>query len=76
MEKRPFVVAIAGGTCSGKSTLTDRLEAHFATPVPTAVLHMDSYYKKECPTVVAPHHREGLPRAQHPGQPGDGAVLL
>ena len=54
MEKRPFVVAIAGGTCSGKSTLTDRLEAHFATLCPTAVLHMDSYYKKECPTVVAP----------------------
>ena len=54
MEKRPFVVAIAGGTCSGKSTLTDRLEANFATLCPTAVLHMDSYYKKECPTVVAP----------------------
>lgn len=58
MEKKPFVVAIAGGTCSGKSTLCDRLEAGLAPLCPTAVLHMDSYYKKETPTTVAPITRK------------------
>ena len=33
MEHAPYVVAIAGGTCSGKSTLCDRLENTFARGV-------------------------------------------
>ncbi len=45
MEHAPYVVAIAGGTCSGKSTLCDRLENTFAPLCPTLALHMDAYYK-------------------------------
>ena len=58
MEHAPYVVAIAGGTCSGKSTLCDRLENTFAPLCPTLALHMDSYYKKETPTTVAPITRK------------------
>ena len=52
------MVAIAGGTCSGKSTLCDRLENTFAPLCPTLALHMDAYYKKETPTTVAPITRK------------------
>ena len=58
MEHAPYVVAIAGGTCSGKSTLCDRLENTFAPLCPTLALHMDAYYKKETPTTVAPITRK------------------
>ena len=58
MEHAPYVVAIAGGTCSGKSTLCDRLENSFAPLCPTLALHMDAYYKKETPTTVAPITRK------------------
>ena len=54
MNKRPYVVAVAGGTCSGKSTLADMLEEMFGKKVKTKVLNMDAYFKKEPPTVIAP----------------------
>lgn len=55
---RPYVVAIAGGTCSGKSTLTDRLEALFAPRCQTVAFHLDGYFKKEPPNTVAPITRK------------------
>ncbi len=55
---KPYVVAIAGGTCSGKSTLTDRLEALFAPRCKTVAIHMDAYFKKEPPTTIAPITRK------------------
>ncbi len=58
MEQKPYVVAIAGGTCSGKSTLTDRLAEHFSPLCRVKVLHMDSYFKKEPPTTIAPITRK------------------
>lgn len=58
MERKPYVVAIAGGTCSGKSTLADRLGDLFGHSRRTVVLHMDSYFKKEPPTTVAPITRK------------------
>ena len=55
---KPYVVAIAGGTCSGKSTLADRLEAIFAPKCKLEVFHMDAYFKKEPPTTIAPITRK------------------
>ena len=66
MEHAPYVVAIAGGTCSGKSTLCDRLENSFAPLCPTLALHMDAYYKKETPTTVAPITRKTYVEQNHP----------
>lgn len=55
---KPYVVAIAGGTCSGKSTLADLLGEDFSSRCNTLVLHMDSYFKKDPPTTVAPITRK------------------
>lgn len=63
---KPYVVAIAGGTCSGKSTLTDRLEARLSPRYKTAVIHMDSYFKKEPPTTIAPITRKEYVEHNHP----------
>jgi len=63
---KPYVVAIAGGTCSGKSTLTDRLEAHFSPQYKTAAIHMDTYFKKNPPTTIAPITRKEYVEHNHP----------
>lgn len=63
---KPYVVAIAGGTCSGKSTLTDRLEARFSPQCKTVAVHMDSYFKKEPPTTIAPITRKEYVEHNHP----------
>lgn len=58
MARKPYVVAVAGGTCSGKSTLSDRLGELLGGAHKTLVLHMDSYFKKEPPMVIAPITRK------------------
>lgn len=63
---KPYVVAIAGGTCSGKSTLTDRLEALFSPRCKTVAFHMDSYFKKEPPNTIAPITRKEYVEHNHP----------
>ncbi len=47
-----FVIGIAGGTCSGKSTLTQKLEAYYEDRC--KVLHMDSYFRRPSITTIAP----------------------
>lgn len=42
---RPVLIGIAGGTGSGKSTLTQALKAHFADQA--AVVYHDNYYKAQ-----------------------------
>ncbi len=44
--KKPYVVGIAGGSASGKSTFTEKLE-HELSGYAVLVLHMDSYFKPE-----------------------------
>lgn len=47
-----FVIGIAGGTCSGKSTLTSKLEEHYGEKC--TVIHMDSYFRNPSITTIAP----------------------
>jgi len=44
--KKPFVIGIAGGTASGKSTLCDKLEKELKD-YKLFVIHMDGYFKHE-----------------------------
>ncbi len=43
--KKPLIIGVAGGTGSGKSTLTDRLVAAFGNDV--ALIYHDNYYRHQ-----------------------------
>ena len=47
-----FIIGIAGGTCSGKSTLSDRLGEIYDDKC--RVIHMDSYFRKPFIHTIAP----------------------
>lgn len=47
-----FVIGIAGGTCSGKSTLADKLAEYYGSRC--RVIHMDAYFRHPFITTVAP----------------------
>ena len=66
MKRKPFVVAVAGGTCSGKSTLTERLKEYFSPRCCLKALHMDGYFKENPPTTVAPITRKVYVEHNHP----------
>jgi len=51
--RKPYIIGIAGGTCSGKSTTTDRLVKRLNTYL-KAVLIMDNYFKRPGITTIAP----------------------
>ena len=55
MPKKTFVIGIAGGTASGKSTLCDKLENELKN-YKLFTLHMDSYFKSE--------HERRLPKVK------------
>ena len=52
-ERKPYVVGIGGGTCSGKSTLTGYLSERFAADNPV-IFNMDKYFIKPFQTTIAP----------------------
>lgn len=64
--KKPYIVAVAGGTCGGKSTLTESLGNIFSAACDTKVLNMDSYFKENPPTTVAPITRKTYVEHNHP----------
>ena len=66
MSKTPFVVGISGGTCSGKSTLTETLKKELGKKYKAAALHMDSYYKWSEMKTIAPITRVEYPEHNHP----------
>jgi len=66
MEKRTYVVGISGGTCSGKSTITERLVALLRERYKVVALHMDGYYKREGIKTIAPITRIEYPEHNHP----------
>ena len=65
MSKKPYLVCIGGGTCSGKSTLATYLEDRF-TDKKVVVFHMDSYFIKPFETVIAPITGKPYPEVNHP----------
>lgn len=44
MSRRPFFIGIAGGSCSGKTTLASALAERLRETRPVAVVPLDSYY--------------------------------
>ena len=58
MQQIPYVLAIAGGTCGGKSTLANHLTEAVKKDCRTLVFHTDDYFKKDPPTTVAPITRK------------------
>jgi uridine kinase len=53
MTKKPYIIGIAGGTCSGKSTAAKQIEAALA-PASITIFNMDSYFKSPSPRTIAP----------------------
>ncbi len=51
--KKPYIIGVGGGTCSGKSTLTNKLEERLAD-VKTVFIHTDKYYIRPPKTTTAP----------------------
>lgn len=51
---KPFVIAIAGGTCSGKSTLADRLVEALQNEYTVKLFNMDHYFRRPGITTIAP----------------------
>ena len=64
--KRAYVVAIAGGTCSGKSTITEKLLGLFEGKCRVKAFHMDSYFLSPPPTTIAPITRKEYVEYNHP----------
>jgi uridine kinase len=66
MRKRPYVVGISGGTCSGKSTVADILAKALGEKYTATVINMDRYYKKPIIRTIAPFTRKEYAEANHP----------
>ena len=52
--KKPFVIGIAGGTCSGKSTLAGKLNEELSKKYKVCLMNMDRYFKRPGITTIAP----------------------
>ncbi|MFI3324639.1 MAG: AAA family ATPase [Clostridia bacterium] len=52
--KKNYILAIAGGTCSGKSYLSDYLNFKLSNDFDVVVFHMDAYFRKPFSTTIAP----------------------
>lgn len=63
--KKPFVIGIAGGTCSGKSTLSIELAKKLSNKK-VILFNMDDYFKQPTPTTIAPITRKEYPEHNHP----------
>jgi len=62
-----YTIGIAGGSCSGKTTLTGALEEKFiARGRKVIAIHMDKYFKNPTPNTIAPITRVEYPEHNHP----------
>lgn len=66
MDKKPYVVGIAGGTCSGKSTITAKLEKLLEGKCRLKIFNMDRYFRWPGFTTIAPVTRIEYPEHNHP----------
>lgn len=61
----PYVVGIAGGTCSGKSTSSQRLHEKLSD-LKVVYIPIDKYFKKEPMYTIAPITRKSYVEHNHP----------
>lgn len=62
-----LTIGIAGGSCSGKTTLSGALEARYTEMgKKVTVIHMDTYFKIPGGTVTAPFTGAEYPERNHP----------
>ena len=66
MSPQPYIVGIAGGSASGKTTISNKLAAQLAPLRSVHVFHMDTYFKKDKPTMLAPITGEQFSDHNHP----------
>ena len=66
MSNRPYIVGISGGTCSGKSTLADRLKKMLGEKYTVSLLNMDNYYQWSAMKTIAPITRIEYSEHNHP----------
>lgn len=66
MSKKPYVIGICGGTCSGKSTITRNLEKILGEKNTVSVINMDDYYNWSKIRTIAPITRIEYPEHNHP----------
>ena len=81
MAKGSFIVGIAGGSASGKSTFTAALNGTLTTgesPLRVEVIGMDRYFYRDAengPSLVSPSTGAVMPDNNHPGS-ADNARLV
>ena len=62
-----YTIGIAGGSCSGKTTLTNALEEKFTAEGRRVIaIHMDKFFKNPTPNTIAPITRVEYPEHNHP----------
>ncbi len=66
MEGKPVIVGVAGGTCSGKSTLVADLAKRLGDAWRVKTFMTDHYFRKPGPTVVAPFSGKEYMERNHP----------
>ena len=66
MSKKPYIVGISGGTCSGKSTLAENLKKTLDKKYTVTLLNMDNYYQWWAMKTIAPITRIEYPEHNHP----------
>ena len=64
--KKPYIVGISGGTCSGKSTLSNMLNETLSKGFRTLLISMDDYYNWSKMKTIAPITRIEYPEHNHP----------
>ena len=66
MSKKPYIVGISGGTCSGKSTLANNLKKILDKKYMVSLLNMDNYYQWSAMKTIALITRKEYPEHNHP----------
>lgn len=66
MSSQPLIIGIAGGTCSGKSTLVASLSQRLGSDFRVSSVMMDKYWLSPGPTVIAPITRVEYMERNHP----------
>lgn len=62
-----YIIGITGGSCSGKTTLTQRLKDKLtADGYSVRDMHMDAFFKNPTPTSIAPFTGIEYPEHNHP----------